>query len=35
MLTNPQALIPGAVMPYRQKDLATRQAIIAFLRDQK
>lgn len=35
MLTNPQALIPGAVMPYRQKDPATRQAIIAFLRDQK
>jgi len=35
MLTNPQALIPGAVMPYRQKDPATRQAIIAFLKDQK
>ena len=34
-LTNPQALIPGGIMPYRQKDPAVRQAIIAFLKDQK
>jgi cytochrome c len=34
-LTDPQALIPGVIMPYRQKDPATRQAIIAFLKDQK
>ena len=34
-LTDPQALIPGGIMPYRQKDPAIRQAIIAFLKDQK
>ena len=32
-LTNPQAVIKGGVMAYRQKNPATRQAIIAYLRD--
>jgi cytochrome c len=34
-LTNPQAVIPGAIMPYRQGNPATRAAIIGFLKDQK
>jgi cytochrome c len=34
-LTNPQAVIPGAIMPYRQANPATRAAIIGYLKDQK
>jgi cytochrome c len=30
-LTNPQAVIPGAIMPYRQANADTRSAIIAYL----
>jgi cytochrome c len=30
-LTDPQAVIPGAMMLYHQRDPAKRQAIIAFL----
>ena len=33
-LTNPQKLIPGAVMLYRQADAATRTSIIAWLKEQ-
>jgi len=33
-LTNPQSVIPGAVMPYRQPDSDIRQTIIAFLQEQ-
>ncbi len=33
-LTNPQAMIPGAVMLYKQPDAATRKAIIDWLKDQ-
>jgi cytochrome c len=33
-LTNPQKLIPGAVMLYRQADPATRASIIAWLKEQ-
>lgn len=32
-LTNPQAIIPGAVMAYRQARPETRAAIIAYLKD--
>ena len=32
-LTNPQTVIPGAVMPYRQAKPEVRTAIIAYLRD--
>ena len=32
-LTNPQAVIPGAIMPYRQAKPDVRQAIIAYLKD--
>ncbi|MCP3471697.1 c-type cytochrome [Bradyrhizobium sp. CCGUVB1N3] len=32
-LTNPQALIPGAVMAYRQAKPETRAAIIAYLKE--
>lgn len=32
-LTNPQAVIPGAVMAYRQAKPATRAAIIAYLKE--
>ena len=32
-LTNPQAVIPGAIMPYRQAKAETRKAIIAYLKD--
>ena len=33
-LTNPQAVIPGAVMPYRQANAKTRAAIIDYLKEQ-
>ena len=33
-LTNPQAMLPGAVMLYRQTNPKTRTAIIAWLKDQ-
>jgi len=33
-LSNPQQLIPGAVMLYRQNDAATRARIIAWLKEQ-
>jgi cytochrome c len=33
-LTNPQAMIPSAVMLYRQADAGTRHAIIDWLKDQ-
>ena len=32
-LTNPQAVIPGAIMPYRQAKAETRKAIIDHLKD--
>ncbi len=31
-LTNPQAVIPGAIMAYRQAKAETRAAIIAYLK---
>ena len=31
-LTNPQAVIPGAIMPYRQAKPEIRQAIITYLK---
>jgi cytochrome c len=34
-LTDPQAVIPGAVMLYKQKNADVRIAIIAFLKEQK
>ena len=33
-LTNPQSVIKGGVMGYRQSNPATRAAIIAYLKDQ-
>ena len=33
-LTNPQSVIPGAVMPYRQANAETRSAIISYLEGQ-
>ena len=33
-LTNPQAVIPGAIMPYRQSKAPIRHAIIAYLKEQ-
>ena len=33
-LTNPQAVIPGAVMPYRQSKAPIRAAIIGYLKEQ-
>lgn len=33
-LTNPQAMIPGSVMAYRQADPAIRATIISWLKDQ-
>ena len=33
-LTDPQAMIPGAVMPYKQADPAVRKSIIDWLKDQ-
>ncbi len=32
-LTNPGAMFPGSTMAYRQSNPATRQAIIAYLKD--
>ena len=34
-LTNPQQLIPGSVMLYRQSDPAIRASIIAWLKEQR
>ncbi len=34
-LTNPQGVIPGAIMPYRQAKPEVRAAIIAYLKDLK
>ena len=34
-LADPQALIPGAIMLYKQKNAAVRKAIISFLKEQK
>ena len=34
-LTNTQAVIPGAVMPYRQAKPEIRAAVIGYLKDQK
>jgi cytochrome c len=34
-LTDPQALIPGAIMLYKQKNAAVRKAIISFLKELK
>jgi cytochrome c len=34
-LTNPQAVIPGAIMPYRQANPEIRHAIILYLEQQK
>ena len=31
-LANPQAVVPGAIMPYRQAKAETRTAIIAYLK---
>jgi cytochrome c len=33
-LTNPQSVIPGAVMPYGQNDRQVRQKIISWLKEQ-
>lgn len=33
-LTNPQAVIPGAIMPYRQSKAPIRQAIVTYLKGQ-
>ncbi len=32
-LTNPQAVIPGAIMPYRQANAAMRAALIDYLKE--
>lgn len=32
-LSNPQAVIPGAIMPYRQANAEARAAIITFLKE--
>lgn len=34
-LTNPQAVIPGAIMPYRQPNADTRLSIISYLEQQQ
>ena len=34
-LTNPQAMLPGTIMAYRQANAATRRTIIAYLKDAK
>ena len=34
-LTDPQTVIPGSMMFYKQKNVDTRKAIIAFLKEQK
>ena len=33
-LTNPQSVIPGAIMPYKQANAETRHAIISYLESQ-
>jgi cytochrome c len=33
-LTNPQAVIPGSIMPYKQAKAPVRQSIIAYLKEQ-
>ena len=33
-LTNPQTVIPGSMMPYKQAKPPVRQAIIAYLKEQ-
>jgi cytochrome c len=32
-LTDPQAVIPGSIMPYKQGEPQVRQAIVAYLKD--
>jgi cytochrome c len=34
-LTDPQTVVPGAIMLYKQRDAEARKAIIAFLKQQK
>lgn len=34
-LTNPQAMIPGTIMVFRQANAETRQRIIAYLKEQQ
>ena len=34
-LTNPQSVVPGAVMPYRQAHADVRHAIISYLESQR
>jgi cytochrome c len=34
-LTNPQAMIPGTIMVFRQANADTRQRIIAYLKEQQ
>lgn len=34
-LADPQAVVPGAIMLYKQKNADVRKAIIAFLKEQK
>jgi len=34
-LADPPALIPGAIMIYKQKNASVRKAIISFLKEQK
>jgi len=34
-LTDPQSVIPDAIMLYKQKNAAVRKAIISFLKEQK
>jgi cytochrome c len=34
-LTDPQAVIPGAIMLYKQKNEDVRKAVIAFLKEQR
>ena len=34
-LTNPQAVIPGSIMPYRQAKAPVRAAIISYLQERK
>ncbi len=33
-LTNPQAVIPGSIMAYRQANAGVRRSVIAYLKDQ-
>ena len=34
-LTNPQAVVPGSIMVYRQANAGIRRSIIEYLKDQK